>query len=69
MSAVASSTAILPIPGFPAGVDVQWETQRRVVWNEKENTREEHELVYEISWIKELGLWRTFLRSHHKVKG
>ena len=37
------------------------------MWNEQEYTREEHELVYEISWIKELGLWRTFLRSHHKV--
>jgi len=68
MSAVASSLAIPPISGFPAGVDVHWETQRRVVWNEQKLTREEHELVYEISWIKELGLWRSFLRSHQKVK-
>ena len=67
MSAVASSSAILPIWGFPAGVDMHWETRRRVVWNEQEHAREEHELVYEISWIKEFGLWRTFLRSHHKV--
>ena len=48
---------------------MHWETRRRVVWNEQEHTREEHELVYEISWIKELALWRSFLRSHHKVKG
>ena len=67
MSAVASSSATLPISGFPAGVDVHWETQRRVVWNEQEHTREEHELVYEISWIKELDLWRSFLRSQRKV--
>ncbi len=67
MSVPESSAAILPISGFPAGVDVHWETQRRVVWNEQELTREEHELVYEISWIKELGLWRTFLRSHHEM--
>ena len=67
MSAVASSSAILSILGFPAGVDVHWETQRRVVWNEQEHACEEHELVYEISWIKELGLWRTFLRANHKV--
>jgi hypothetical protein len=67
MSAVASSSAIPPISGFPAAVDVRWETQRQVVWNEREHTREEHELVYEISWINELGLWRTFLRSHHQV--
>jgi hypothetical protein len=45
-----------------------WEMQRRVVWNEQEHTREEHELVCEINWIKELSLWRSFLRSHHKVK-
>jgi hypothetical protein len=65
MSALASGSAIFPISGLPDGVDVHWETQRRVVWNEREHSNEEHELVYEISWIKELGLWRTFLRSHH----
>jgi hypothetical protein len=67
MSALASSSTTFPISAFPAGVNVHWETQRRVVWNEKEHTREEHELVYEISWIEELALWRTFLRAHHKV--
>ena len=46
---------------------MHWETQRRVVWNEQERTREEHELVYEISWIKELGLCRSFLRSQRKL--
>jgi hypothetical protein len=69
MSATASSSTILPISVFPAGVDMHWETQRRVVWNEREHTSEEHELVYEISWVEELGLWRSFLRSHHKVNG
>ena len=64
MSAVAST---LQISDFPVGVDVHWETQRRVMWNEQEHTREEHELVYEISWINELGLWRSFLRSQRKV--
>jgi hypothetical protein len=67
MAAIASSSTILPISGFPAGVDVHWETRRRVVWNEREHTSEEHELVYEISWVEELGLRRSFLRSHHKV--
>jgi hypothetical protein len=47
---------------------MHWETQRRVVWNEQEHKREEYELVYEISWMQELGLWRSFLRSHHKVE-
>jgi hypothetical protein len=67
MSAVESSSAILPISSFPAGVDVHWETRRRVVWNEREHSREEHELIYEISWMEELGLWRRFLRSQRKV--
>lgn len=67
MSAVANSSVILPISSFLAGVDMHWETQRQVVWNEREHTREEHELVYEISWIKELSLWRTFLRSRRRV--
>ncbi len=69
MSAVASNSEALPVFGFPAGVDVHWETQRRIVWNEREHTSEECELVYEISWIAEGGLWRSFLRSQRKVKG
>jgi len=68
MSAVASYSDALPVPGFPAGVDVHWETQRRIVWNEREHTSEERELVYEISWIAERSLWRSFLRSQRKVK-
>jgi hypothetical protein len=68
MSAVASDSAVLPVPGFPAGVDVHWETQRRIVWNTREHTSEERELVYEISWIPELGLWRRFLRSQRKLQ-
>ena len=68
MSAVASNSAVLPVPGLPPGVDVHWETQRRVVWNAREHTSEERELVYEISWIAELGIWRSFLRSQRKVK-
>ena len=29
------------------------------MWNVREHTSEEREL-YEINWIKELGLWRAF---------
>ena len=64
----ASNSVVLPVPTFPAGVDVHWERQRRIVWNEREHTSEERELVYEISWIAEGGLWRSFLRSQRKVK-
>lgn len=67
MSAVASDSASYPITAFPAGADVLWETHRRMVWNAQEHTCEEHEFVYEISWVEELGLWRTFLSSHHTV--
>ena len=64
----ASSSAVLLANEFPTGVDMHWETQRRIVWNEREHTSEERELVYEISWVAELGLWRSFLRSQPKVK-
>jgi hypothetical protein len=68
MPTLANSSAILPVPGFPEGVHMHWETQRCVVWNDREHASEEHELVYEISWVAELGLWRRFLRSQRKVK-
>jgi hypothetical protein len=68
MQILASSSAVLPVRGLPEGVHVRGEMQPRVVRNEGEHMNEEHELVYEISWIEELGLWRTFLWSQHKVK-
>jgi len=68
MSAVAIDTQALPVPAFPAGVGVHWETENRTVWNEQQHASEERELVYEISWIAELGVWRRFLRSQRKVK-
>jgi|SRR5215469_1040075 len=68
MFRAANGSEPLPVPGFPEGVDVRWETQRRIVWNERERANEEYELVYETSWIAELGLWRSFLRSHRKME-
>lgn len=67
MSAVANSSAVHPVLGFPQGINVRWESQRRMVWNVREHTSEERELVYEISWIAEVGCWRSFLRSQRKV--
>jgi hypothetical protein len=69
MSAAASYTAALPVLAFPSGVDTHWETQNRMVWNERQRASEEHEFVYEISWIAELGAWRRFLRSQRQLKG
>jgi hypothetical protein len=68
MQILASSSAVLPVRGFPEGVQVRGEMQPRVVWNERVHMNEVPELVYEVSWIEELGLWRTFLRPHHMVK-
>ena len=68
MQILASSSAVLPVRGFSEGVQVRGEMQPRVVRNEGADMNEVHELVYEISWIEELGLWRTFLRPHHMVK-
>ena len=56
-----------PVAVFPGGVDVHWETENRVVWNEQECAAEEQELVYEVTCIPELGAWRRFLRSRRKV--
>jgi hypothetical protein len=67
MSLVVNFAAAVPVPVLPAGVDAHWETESRLVWNEKQHTSEERELVYEISWIAELGVWRRFLRSQRKV--
>jgi hypothetical protein len=52
---------------LPARVDKYWETQLRSVWNELECAAEEQELVYEVTWISELGAWRRFLKSRRKV--
>ena len=59
--------ALLGVP-FPSGIDTHWETENRTIWNEQERTNEECELVYEVSWISELGVWRRFLRSQRAVK-
>jgi hypothetical protein len=67
MSAMGSYVAPLGL-AFPAGVDVRWETENRMVWNEQERESEERQLVYEISWIAELGVWRRFLRSQRKSR-
>jgi len=68
MSALATSTTFPSVPAFPAGGDAHWESENRTVWNEQEHASEERELVYEISWIEELGIWRRFLRSNRKVQ-
>ena len=60
-----SSTAVAT---FPAGVDVHWETENRVIWNEQERVTEEQELTYEVSWIYEIAVWRRFLRSRRTVR-
>jgi len=44
-------------------IDVHYETENRLVWNDREYRNEERELVYEVSWIPELNTWRRFLRA------
>lgn len=57
-----------PVAIFPERVDVHWETESRLMWNEQERITEEQELIYEVSWIPELGVWRRFLRSRKKTQ-
>jgi len=68
MSQIVSYAADAVVSGFPATVELRWEIENRFVWNEHERANEERELVYEISWIAELGAWRRFLRSQRKVQ-
>ena len=67
MYTTASQEVPFPV-AFPTGLDVHWETEKRVVWNERERATEEQELIYEVSWICELGFWRRFLKSRRKVQ-
>ena len=53
----------LTTPALLQEIDLHYETENRLVWNEQERRNEERELVYEISWIPELSTWRRFLRS------
>jgi hypothetical protein len=55
MSGLASTSAILPISGLLDGVDVHWETQRRVVWNAREHPIEAHELSMKSAGSKSLA--------------
>lgn len=55
------------IAPFPERTDVHWETTNLRVWNGREGTAEQQEMVYEVSWIKELGTWRRFLTSRRTV--
>jgi hypothetical protein len=52
---------------FPERTDVHWETTNVPVWNAREGAAEQQELVYEVSWIEALGMWRRFLTSRCKV--
>jgi len=48
------------MPALPAGIDLHYEMEHRLVWNNERGTNEEHIFVYEVSWIPELGMPRWF---------
>ena len=63
MSIGATHSMALTTPALREGIDLHYETENRLVWNERERRNEEREMVYEISWIPELSTWRRFLRA------
>lgn len=69
VSTVNPHATALSVPTLPLGTDPHTETENRIVWNEESRTNEVYEVVYEVSWIPELGLWRRFLRTHRIVSG
>ena len=60
--AVTHCTALATTELFQR-IDVHYETENRLVWNDREYRNEERELVYEVSWIPELNTSRRFLRA------
>lgn len=66
MQTAATHAKALSTPAS-LGEDTHYETENRTVWNDEERKQEEHEFVYEVSWVPELGVWRRFLRTHRKT--
>jgi hypothetical protein len=66
MSAALTHAVALIAPEPPA-VGTRWETEHCMVRNQQQHISEERELVYEITWIAELGSWRRFLRFQRRV--
>jgi hypothetical protein len=63
----AATHALALVAAGPLGVDTHYEIENRAIWNEEERRQEQHEFVYEVSWVPELGVWRRFLRTHRKT--
>jgi hypothetical protein len=53
-----SHVLALPLPMFPAGLE-------HAVGNHK--FAGTTELIYDVAWIPELGIWRRFLQSRRKL--
>jgi hypothetical protein len=68
MQEATSHVPALPFPPFPARSGRRWEATNCLVWNDRERITEKQELIYEITWIHELGIWRRFLRSRRKLR-
>lgn len=66
---IANDAAPNAITPFPRGTDVRWEAEDRMMWNVQEHTLEQEQLVYAVSWIPKLGVWRRFLKARHKARG
>ena len=63
MSIGTTHSTAITTPAILEGIDLHYETENRLTWNERERRNEERELVYEISWTPELNTWRRFLRA------
>ena len=61
---VSHATAARIAP-FPERTDVQWETTNLRAWNSREGTAEQHDLVYEVSWVQFCTLRREVRNRCH----
>lgn len=65
---VPSEASAAYMAAFPERMDTHFETTNLPVSNPREGKVEEQELVYEVSWVEELGMWRRFLTSRRIVQ-
>lgn len=63
MSAILIGIDNSDVASFPNATDIHWITENSALWNEEHHRTEECELIYKVSWVPELSMWRTFLGS------
>ena len=65
---VHSHSSAAHIAAFPQRINAHFETTNLPVWNARYGAAERQALIYEVSWVEELGMWRGFLTSRRTMQ-